>query len=101
MDYQNLQFVDREAPQFTVTMSPAESVSGWAVECVVLDTAHAVARTVTVGDGITVTDTDDGVFAVALGDPLSAGTYYYVVTRTSPGLRMLAVGLITVVRTRA
>lgn len=96
-EYQSLDFFSNEDPQFSVTMTPAESVSGWDVECVILNTSYGTVQTVEIGDGITVDDSATGEFTVELAQ-LAAGVYHYFVTRTSPGRRVLAAGLITVTR---
>lgn len=93
----NISFYTNEDPQFTVTMTPPESVVGWAVELTILDLNWNRVRTADIGSGVTVTDPTLGVFTVQF-DALPAGVYHYLVTRTSPGRRVLAAGLVVMTR---
>jgi hypothetical protein len=87
--WQHRTYAGTEDPQFTVTMTPPEDVTGWAIAYTVYTADYGVADSGSLGDGVTVTDATLGVLVVETAR-LRPGVYYVLVERTSPGFRTLA-----------
>jgi hypothetical protein len=98
----NISFYKGEDVTLTVTMTPATNITGWTLQFTVRksygDSTALITKTI--GAGITVTDSTNGIFTVAIasGDTtnLDQRAYVFDIQRTNGGNRtVLTIGNLT------